>query len=158
MHGIGPVWSPDGSHIVYQRVCTSQPVPQTNAELAAGAAPKESPVCREGHDVVLVNVARGIPSEPVGAETVIHAPQTPGPDGPYYWSPFSVSWSPDSTMLLYDAWAGSVNQQPPNGYNGVVAVPIDTTRPATFITLAEPAHYYPGTWSSKQSWGRIPAP
>ena len=39
-----------------------------------------------------------------GIETVIEPPQTDGPNGPTQWYPDTVTWSPDGTMLLYDAW------------------------------------------------------
>ena len=60
MHGIGPVWSPTGDRIAYQRVIG----------------------CCENHEVVLVNVADG-------TETVIEPPQTDGPNGPVPWYPFA---------------------------------------------------------------------
>lgn len=75
IHGIGPVWSPTGDRIAYQRLIASP---------------------GEMHEVVLVNV-------PDGTETVIEPPKTDGPDGPL-WYPYSVAWSPDGTTLLYTAW------------------------------------------------------
>ena len=72
-HGIGPVWSPTGDRIAYQRVIG----------------------CCENHEVVLVNVADG-------TETVIEPPQTGGPNGPVRWYPWIVTWSPDGTTLLYN--------------------------------------------------------
>jgi Tol biopolymer transport system component len=73
-HGIGPVWSPMGDRIAFQRV-----------------------ISRERHEVVLVDVADG-------NETVIEPPQTDGPNGPVQWYPDTVAWSPDGTTLLYDGW------------------------------------------------------
>ena len=48
----------------------------------------------EQHEVVLVNVADG-------TETVIEPPKADG----RAWYPFTVSWSPDGTTLLYAAWS-----------------------------------------------------
>jgi WD40 repeat protein len=75
-HGIGPVWSPAGDRIAYQRRCCG------GAEL---------------HEVVLVSVVDG-------TETVIEPPESHGPNGPARWFPFFVTWSPDGTTLLYAAW------------------------------------------------------
>jgi Tol biopolymer transport system component len=90
-HGLGPVWSPDGDHIVYQRLCDFRPPPYTTA------------VCREEHEVMVVTVNDNDPLEPAGTQQVISA-ETAGPAGTTMWSPFSVTWSPDSTTLLYLAW------------------------------------------------------
>ena len=40
-----------------------------------------------------------------GSETVIEPPETDGPNGPECWYPYSVTWSPDGTTLLYSAWS-----------------------------------------------------
>jgi sugar lactone lactonase YvrE len=71
-HGIGPIWSPTGERVAYQRL--------------SGAS-------GERHEIVLVNVGDG-------TETVIEPPKTEGPDGPQIWYPDSVTWSPDGTTLL----------------------------------------------------------
>ncbi|HET7689981.1 MAG TPA: hypothetical protein VFK41_06370, partial [Nocardioidaceae bacterium] len=77
VHGIGPVWSPTGKRIAYQR-CVGGP----DAECSG-----------EAHEVVLVDVDDG-------AEAVIEQPRADG----HVWFPFTVSWSPDGTSLLYAAW------------------------------------------------------
>ena len=96
-HGIGPVWSPDGRFIAYQRLCDYTPDNQT---------------CREQHEVVVVTVDDTRP-EP-GAippflqldQLVIPPPATAATDGTRaYWWPYSVVWSSDSTTLVYDAWS-----------------------------------------------------
>lgn len=127
-HGVGPVWSPTGDRIAYQRICCGS---------------------SEGHEVVLVNVADG-------TQTVIAPPQTDGPYGTTVrWYPWTVTWSPDGTTLLYTAWSdrsGSIEQ------NGVIAVPADT--PSDLTVLADtdtdtfsPEHHQ---WVLIQNWGRQP--
>lgn len=72
-HGIGPVWSPTGERIAYQRLLSPS---------------------GERHEVILVDVADG-------RETVIEPPETDGPTGPVRLYPDAVTWSPDGTTLLY---------------------------------------------------------
>jgi hypothetical protein len=74
-HGIGPVWSPGGDRIAYQR-------------LDGNSA--------EGHEVVLVDVSNG-------NAIIVEPPLTEVPDE-QRWYPSQVSWSPDGTTLLYAAW------------------------------------------------------
>ncbi len=125
--GIGPVWSPTGDRIAYQR-------------LATGSG--------EAHEVVLVNVADG-------TETVIEPPETGGPDG-RVWYPFTVSWSPDGTTLLYAAW--SIEAKPLPGGMGVIAVPADMPSDVTVLTdaIAPVADSYSHGWAPIQMWGRQP--
>lgn len=81
LHGIGPVWSPKGDRIVYQRACCPS---------------------AEGSEVVVVAV-------PDGTQTVIKPPKVDDPPagGLPEWYPYLVTWSPDGTTLLYVAWANS---------------------------------------------------
>ncbi|MEO5665617.1 MAG: hypothetical protein ABIR39_20305 [Nocardioides sp.] len=120
LHGIGPVWSPTGDRIAYQRL-TGQ---------------------GERHEVVLANVADG-------TETVIAAPET---DGEMWW-PFTVSWSPDGTTLLYAAWTED-GEAP--GTAGVIAVPADEPTNVTVLTdTIDPVpNYYSHQWAPSQMWGR----
>src|SRR5918997_3043450 len=90
IHGIGPVWSPTGDRIAYQR------------RLGSDGA--------EAHEVVLVNVADG-------TQTAIEPPEADG----HEWYPFTVSWSPDGTTLLYAGWNYDDETLP----EGVIAVPAD---------------------------------
>ena len=105
-HGIGPVWSPDGDHIAYQRLCDYKPPPSNTG------------ICFEDHEVVVVTVTDTDPLEPAGTQLVIPPPETAGPNGTTRWYPDRVTWSPDSTTLLYGAW----NDQ---GGDGLIAVPVD---------------------------------
>ncbi len=136
LQGIGPVWSPDGRSIAYNRSIAS-------------AEPSE---------VVLVTIADDA-DNPIDSETVIAPPTTPGPDGPVTWSnPRSVTWSPDGSTLLYIAWndACTGGRASPNcvaqggsSFAGVLAVPVDTTN-APFV-LADPSWQIGGA-----TWGRQP--
>ena len=66
--------------------------------------------CSEETEVVLLTVNADDPLEPAGTQVVIPPPQTTGPDGqPMWWYPYSVTWSPDGTALLYYAWAESAD-------------------------------------------------
>ena len=84
-HGIGPVWSPLGDRIVYQRVCSTY---------ASSFSPTQP--CREEHDVVLVTLD--------GTETVLPHLRLPGSDATEPMWPYRVTWSPDGEQLLYRVW------------------------------------------------------
>lgn len=90
IHGIGPVWSPDGETIVYQKVCETHPA-------------NPSWPCREQHEVVLVTP--GIPSDEAALprEVVIPAFQKTADRPGWYLFPHRVTWSPDGEYLLYQA-------------------------------------------------------
>jgi Tol biopolymer transport system component len=94
----------------------------------------------EAHEVVLVDVADG-------SQTVISPPSV---DTGRKWYPRSVSWSPDGTTLLYDAWYERDSQVGDAG-SGMIVVPADTPGQAALLTEG---------WSaavlSNQSWGRQP--
>ncbi len=94
----------------------------------------------EAHEVVLVDVADG-------SQTVIAPPSV---DTGRKWYPRSVSWSPDGTTLLYDAWYERDSQVGDAG-SGMIVVPADTPGQAALLTEG---------WSaavlSNQSWGRQP--
>jgi Tol biopolymer transport system component len=132
MHGIGPVWSPTGDRIAYQRC-------------------EDGPECSgERHEVVLVSVADG-------TETVIGPPKADG----HEWYPFTVSWSTDGTTLLYAAWNYDGKPLPGGGHTlpgGMIAVPADKPSDATvLIDSIDPVpNYYSHRWAAIQMWGRQP--
>lgn len=131
IHGIGPVWSPTGDRIAYQRLVRDCDWP-----------------CGERHEVVLVSVADG-------NEAVIEPPETDGPNGPMSWYPYSVTWSPDGTTLLYTAWSQAPGET--ELPNGVIAVPADTPSDVTVLTDADPVpNYTDHQWVRIQMWGRQP--
>jgi Tol biopolymer transport system component len=81
IRGIGPVWSPTGDRIVYQKMKGSG----------------------EAHWVVLVTPDGE--SEVVLPDLELPVDRgLPGDGAPAPWRPDSVSWSPDGEALLYSAW------------------------------------------------------
>ena len=66
-HGIGPVWSPDGNRVAFQRLRDTY-VDESGTERA----------CLEEHEVVVVAVNDHEPLGPAGTQTVIEPPQTFG--------------------------------------------------------------------------------
>ncbi len=134
IHGIGPVWSPDGESIVYQR-CRP-----------AGCS-------GEDHDVVLVwpddLSTDGTPREEVipliersadGSERALRGP---------YW----VTWSPDGEYLVFAAWSSDIDP-----LLGVVrATPgSPSTSLVTVQDVATNPVYEYGPFVPIQSWGRLP--
>jgi Tol biopolymer transport system component len=83
IHGLGPVWSPTGEQIVYQR-CYSRIT-----------------CVGERHEVVLVTLDGG-------SEVVLPPLQVAGTDESAVWLPWRVTWSPDGRELLYSAWKPGV--------------------------------------------------
>ena len=134
-HGVGPVWSPDGRYVAYQRVIG----------------------CCESHEVVLVTTDDNRRGTPLGTDVVIPPPTTPGTDRPLSWYPWSVTWSPDGSMLLYIAWnnacANPTSAECPGLAEGVLAVPVDTTKAP--VVLA-PADTGGSEGLPMQAWGRQP--
>jgi Tol biopolymer transport system component len=91
-HGVGPVWSPSGDQIVYQRIC--------------GTLPDTGGPCREQHDVVVLTAGRGSDWRPSEVTTRV-MPQSYDVSGErtFLW-PFWVTWSPNADSLLYTTFGG----------------------------------------------------
>jgi Tol biopolymer transport system component len=130
-HGIGPVWSPKGDRIVYQRIFSGT----------------------ERHLVVLVSVADG-------SETVIESLQSDPSGETVRWFPYGVTWSPDGTTLLYQAWSTPLGSAT-NSRATMVVVPADT--PIDLMVLddsiddgREYGWTYTQRWIGIQMWGRQP--
>ena len=70
-----------------------------------------------------------------------------------WWFPFSVTWSPDGTALLYYAWAESADGVAEA--DAVVAVSLDGETPPVVLSGDLVASVYSGDpWLPAQSWGR----
>ena len=149
LHGIGVVWSPRGDLIAYQRTCAQHPAVRYEREHpgsdVTGLIPGAG--CGEDSEVVLVSATSDDPANPIGTEHVIPPPQTDSPDGPDWWFPTSVTWTPDGTHLLYTGWRHQ-------GTGGVIAVPIDGAQPPIVLGDGIGTNDYDGTpWIPIQTMG-----
>jgi dipeptidyl aminopeptidase/acylaminoacyl peptidase len=145
MHGIGPVWSPDGSRVVFQHIC------DTLTEQSG-----EERLCSEESDVVLVTVTDDS-ALPFGTEMVIPFPRTADGDESWIWTPYSVSWSPGGTSLLYLAWAIPDPLMEDSGYvDGLISVPLSDSTPPVVLYEApdygDMAVYIAHPMNNFQSW------
>lgn len=131
LHGIGPVWSPDGESIVYQRLVGSG----------------------EKHDVVVVwpddLSPAGTPRERIIPLFVRSADGSATELAPYW-----VSWSPDGEYLMFVAWSDEIDPL-------LGVVPVASASPSEILVVQQDVAVYPvyerGTFVPIQSWGRLPA-
>ena len=133
-HGIGPVWSPDGKTIAYQR-------------LIRGSGEK--------HEVVLVTPDARSEQSGLANEVVMPTERTIADGSRLKLYPWRVTWSPDGACLLYVAWTY------PNGTDEqtvAIAVPTDPDAPA--VILADNIIAYDSGDTMRvplQIWQRRPA-
>jgi Tol biopolymer transport system component len=132
--GIGPVWSPSGDQIVYQRDCY-----------------RSDGGCLYQHEVLLVT--------PEGEEVILPDLQLPGDER--IWWPNRVTWSPDGNHLLYLAYLGEPDEQG-RVPQALIARPIDPNSPPVLLyqpptiapQLGDINTYGEGFQLAHQSWGR----
>ena len=113
IHGIGPVWSPDGVKIAYQRC----PV---------------NPCSGERHEVVLVTPDDRSAQTGLAREVVMPMERTTSDGSSLNLYPWRVTWSPDGTYLLYVAWT-----YPPEVIEQTVVVAVPTSPEAPAVILAD---------------------
>ena len=99
----------------------------------------------ENHEVVLVDIADG-------TQTVIEPPTV---ERGRRWYPWSVSWSPDGTTLLYAAWF-EFDSEAGDAGSGVIVVPTDRIGQATLLTQEVWPASSEHNWGPTQLWGRQP--
>jgi dipeptidyl aminopeptidase/acylaminoacyl peptidase len=142
-HSIGPVFSPDGGHVVFVRTC----------DTFTDAAGNEIP-CTEQQDVILVTVDERDPTVPIGTQRVLPLLQTGSGDDAWTWFPYVVTWAPDSAALLYLAWGETQVAVAGGEYvDGLVAVPVDGTAPEVLFESSSWIDVYAGfPRNNFQSW------
>jgi Tol biopolymer transport system component len=129
LQGIGPVWSPNGDAIVYQRACRDFPAVSS---------------CGGGHEVVLV--------APDGrSERVLPPLAVPRSDDAEPWYPFRVTWSPDGTQLLYVAWS---NWEGVPERTAIIVAPVAMDSAAVILHEGRVAGYEVDDAMPLQSWAR----
>jgi len=137
VHGIGPVWSPDGQTIAYQR------------GLAGG----------ERSEVVLLTP--GDLSDPAAEPREVVVPATSlAAEGQL--SSYRATWSPDGRYLLIMGWGGPQDGLLDTSVDPVLlAIPHDLEMPSIVLSQMDglvPYEGYDGsTFVPIQVWGRAPA-
>jgi Tol biopolymer transport system component len=137
LHGIGPVWSPDGESIVYQR------------RVGSGEAHNIVQVWPDDLSVEGTPRAEVIPliDPSVDADAL---EQSWSPSVKPYW----VTWSPDGAYLVYAAWTPQIDPL-------LGVVPAAPGSPSDFLVtdqdLAVNPVYGAGPFVPIQTWQRRPA-
>jgi Tol biopolymer transport system component len=134
VHGIGPVWSPDGNTIAFQRGIGGE-----HSEvvlLTPGDLNDESTHPRES---VVPVTARGSSDR---------------------LDPYGVTWSPDGTYLLMMAWGHEPHTAATFRDPILLAVPVDRATPTVVLSTIDAMVVYDGhtdaTFVPIQTWGRRP--
>lgn len=141
LHGIGPVWSPDGETILYQR------------GIGGGLT--------ERSEVVLLTPGDPSDESAIPQEVVIPAPQVTVQGSEYNLYPYWVTWSPDGEYLLFAAWGVQGRTALGDQMDPLIAaVPTDPDLPP-IVLLTEDIVATHGNFDSSfvpiQMWGRRPA-
>ncbi len=149
-HGIGPVWSPTGDRLVYQRVCAEHP---SVADPLVLSGP-----CREQHDVVILTPGSSTSeTDPVGSEVVLPFARVGGAYGPETLYPSEVTWSPDGRQLLYLAWSEVTPPGQDSSLSSLAAITVDGSSPPLLLHQADDiglGREYPAM-IQLDSWGRL---
>ncbi|WP_404430265.1 hypothetical protein LG299_11330 [Microbacterium lacus] len=116
--GIGPVWSPDGNRIVYQRTCS-----QDCADLPSDLRQDE---------LGMVIVGSGDPLGDVGTQVVLPSTRSAESSEPRLWIPVTVTWAPDSTTLRFLGWELTAAGEMAAG-SGLLAVAVDDPAASTIL-------------------------
>ena len=119
--GIGPVWSPDGQRLVFQR----------SAE-ASTRGPGEIPNLGQDDEVIVLTVGDRDPLGPRGTQTVLSPVQSTESSPPRVWKPVTVSWAPDSAHLRFVGWELHPSGEMGAG-SGLLSVPVEPGAPATIL-------------------------
>ena len=143
LHGIGPVWAPEGERILYQRQTSNCPSP--------GAA-----FCGELHEAVLVEPSSASSWEGAVSETVMPFLIVPTDTPTNYRWPFRVTWSPDGKSLLYLTFGGGADPEQ-SAPTALVVVPIEPGSPPVLLAEGDNLSIYDGDYGvATQGWGREP--
>ncbi|MGN8553199.1 UNVERIFIED_CONTAM: hypothetical protein OHV15_11510 [Microbacterium sp. SLM126] len=144
MHGIGPVWSSDGAHIVFQR---------TRETCATTGEPTDN--CPEQHEVVVLTLGIADSAVPAVTEAVLAPPQTGEGDDTLLWFPYSVVWSPDGSALLFLGWpeARDALGDVVLGPEGVLVTSVDGSAPPVIVHQGDGIRVYSSKpMNTFQSW------
>jgi hypothetical protein len=120
--GIGPVWSPYGDRIVFQRT----------GDTTVTHGPGQYPILGENEEVVVVTVGDDDPLGPFGTQTVLSPVESVESGEPRRWLPTAVSWSSDSSALRFLGWELLASGEMGGG-NGLLTVPVDRNVAPTIL-------------------------